>query len=63
MSVGVVPNSELAQNAGLELGVKNCIKVDDHMTTSDKDILAVGDAVQVKDYITGFGREYVFPVM
>ncbi|KNB45802.1 disulfide reductase [Blastocystis sp. subtype 4] len=54
MSVGVVPNSELARNAGLELGVKNCIKVDDHMTTSDKDILAVGDVVQVKDYITGF---------
>ena len=59
MSVGVVPNSELARNAGLELGVKNCIKVDDHMTTSAKDILAVGDVVQVKDYITGFGRRYV----
>lgn len=56
MSVGVVPNSELAQDAGLELGVKKCIKVDDHMMTSDKDILAVGDAVQVKDYVTGFGR-------
>ena len=53
MSVGVVPNSEIAQAAGLELGVKNTIKVDDQLYTSDKDILAVGDAIQVKDYLTG----------
>lgn len=53
MSVGVVPNSELARNAGLELGVKGSIKVDDRMCTSDKDILAVGDVVQVKDFVTG----------
>lgn len=54
MSVGVLPNSELAKAAGLELGVKGCIKVDDHMQTSDPDIYAVGDAIQVKDYVTGF---------
>lgn len=53
MSVGIVPNSELAKDAGLELGVRNTIKVDQTMKTSDDDIYAVGDAVQVKDYVTG----------
>ena len=54
MSVGVVPNSELAKAAGLELGIKGCIKVNDHLQTSDPDIYAVGDVIQVKDYVTGF---------
>lgn len=53
MSIGVRPNSELAKQAGLELGIRNTIKVDEHMKTSDDDIYAVGDAIQVKDYVTG----------
>ena len=53
LSIGVTPNSELAKDAGLELGVKGTIKVDATMKTSDDDIYAVGDAIQVKDYVTG----------
>lgn len=53
MSIGVVPNSELAKEAGLELGIRDTIKVDQYMKTSDDDIYAVGDAIQVKDYVTG----------
>ena len=53
LSIGVTPNSERAKDAGLELGVKGTIKVDATMKTSDDDIYAVGDAIQVKDYVTG----------
>jgi len=53
MSVGVVPESELAKNAGLSLGIRNTIKVDDYLTTSDPDIYAVGDAINITNYITG----------
>lgn len=52
MAVGVTPESELAQAAGLELGVKGAIVVDEHMCTSDPAIYAVGDAVQVKNFVT-----------
>lgn len=47
MSVGVRPNSELAAAAGLELGERGTIKVDENMQTSDPSIWAVGDAVEV----------------
>ena len=53
LAVGVVPESELARAAGLELGPKGSIMVDSHMRTSDPDIYAVGDAVPVKDPVTG----------
>ena len=53
LSIGVVPETGLAQDAGLELGLKGSIVVDDHMLTSDPDIYAVGDAVQVRQYVTG----------
>ena len=53
LSIGVQPNSELAKDAGLELGIRNTIKVDETMKTSDENIYAVGDAIQVKDYVTG----------
>lgn len=53
MSVGVVPESELAKNAGLSLGIHNTIKVDEYLTTSDPDIFAVGDAINITNYITG----------
>lgn len=53
MAAGVRPNSKLAGNAGLELGPRGHIIVDDEMRTSDPDIYAVGDAIEVKDYMTG----------
>ena len=53
LAVGVVPESELAKAAGLELGPKGSIMVDSHMRTSDPDIYAVGDAVPVVDPVTG----------
>lgn len=53
VSVGVVPESTLAKDAGLNLGVKGAIKVSDNMQTSDEDIYAVGDAVEVKNFISG----------
>lgn len=52
-SLGVVPNSNLAKEAGLALGVQDTIVVDDHMRTSDENIYAVGDVVQVRDFVTG----------
>ena len=53
IALGVTPDSHLARDAGLELGVKGTIAVDDHMLTSDPDIYAVGDAVQVRNSVSG----------
>lgn len=53
LAIGVTPESHLARDAGLELGIKGAIAVNDRMETSVPDIYAVGDAVQVKHYITG----------
>jgi NADPH-dependent 2,4-dienoyl-CoA reductase/sulfur reductase-like enzyme len=53
VALGVSPDTALAKNAELELGVKGSIVVDEHMRTSDPDIYAVGDAVQVKNFVTG----------
>lgn len=53
MAVGVVPESRLAKEAGLELGLKGAISVDPHMMTSDSDIYAVGDAVEVTHFVSG----------
>lgn len=53
MAVGVRPASNLAREAGLELGPRGGIKVDPHMCTSDPDIYAAGDMVEVIDTITG----------
>jgi NADPH-dependent 2,4-dienoyl-CoA reductase/sulfur reductase-like enzyme/rhodanese-related sulfurtransferase len=53
LGIGVRPENWLAKNAGLEIGERGGIRVDEHMRTSDPDIFAVGDAVEVKDYITG----------
>lgn len=52
MSIGVKPNSELAKAAGLELGARGHIKVDEFMRTSDESIYAAGDAVEVFDPVT-----------
>lgn len=56
LCAGVVPNSKLAKDAGLELGVRGCIAVNDKMQTSDPDIYAVGDAVEVTEFVTGQKR-------
>ena len=52
VSVGVSPENTLAKDAGLALGVKGAIAVSDNMQTSDEDIYAVGDAVEVKNFIS-----------
>eukprot|EP00775_Hariotina_reticulata_P002903 gene2903-3191_t len=51
--MGVRPETNLAKSAGLELGPRGGIKVDHHMRTSDPDIYAVGDAVEVQDWVSG----------
>lgn len=53
LSVGVRPESDLAQRAGLQLTDRGAIVTDSHMRTSAPDIYAVGDAVQVHDFVTG----------
>ena len=52
-AIGVTPDSHLASGAGLKTGMRGSIVVDDHMRTSDPDIYAVGDAVQVTHGVTG----------
>lgn len=52
-SIGVKPETKLAKDAGLEIGMLGGIKVNEYMQTSDKDIYAVGDAVEVMNPITG----------
>lgn len=51
-AIGVLPESSLAKQAGLELGIKGAIKVDDHLRTSDPNIYAIGDAVQTTQYVS-----------
>ncbi len=52
MAIGVAPETTLARAAGLELGIKGSIVVNDRMETSVPDIYAVGDAVQIKNFVT-----------
>ncbi|KKO52335.1 CoA-disulfide reductase [Paenibacillus sp. DMB20] len=51
LSIGVRPENGLAVGAGLEVGDRGGIKVNEFMQTSDKSIYAIGDAVEVTDYI------------
>jgi NADPH-dependent 2,4-dienoyl-CoA reductase/sulfur reductase-like enzyme/rhodanese-related sulfurtransferase len=51
LSIGVSPDSRLARDAGLELGLGGSIKVDEYLFTSDPDILAVGDAIEVTNLV------------
>ena len=53
LAIGVTPDTGLAKEAGLELGIKGSIVVNERMETSVPDIYAAGDAVQVKHYVTG----------
>ena len=53
LAIGVTPDTALARAAGLELGIRDSIVVNDRMETSVPDIYAVGDAVQVRHAVTG----------
>lgn len=53
MAIGVRPENQLAKDADLDIGVTGGIKVNAYMQTSDESIYAVGDAVEVKDLMTG----------
>lgn len=53
LGLGVRPETGLARQAGLELGPTGGIRVNDHLQTSDPSIWAVGDAVEVRDAVTG----------
>ena len=55
MAIGVAPETTLAKDAGLELGIKGSIVVNDRMETSVPDIYAVGDAVQIRNFVTDTG--------
>ena len=52
LSIGIVPNTKIAIEAGIRTGIKNSIIVNEKMETSIKDIYAVGDAVEVNNFIT-----------
>ncbi len=52
LALGVRPDTTLAKSVGLEVGERGGIRVDDQMHTSDPDIFAVGDAIEVKDWVT-----------
>jgi len=54
LAIGVKPEVTLARAAGLEIGERGGIVVDDHLRTSDPDIFAVGDAIEVPDLVGGF---------
>ncbi|MFC1968215.1 FAD-dependent oxidoreductase [Chloroflexota bacterium] len=53
LAIGVRPETILARSAGLEIGERGGIRVNDRMQTSDEHIWAVGDAVEVRDFISG----------
>lgn len=53
LAIGVIPDTKIAKNAHLELGIKGSIVVNENMLTSDENIYAVGDAVEVKHFVTG----------
>jgi NADPH-dependent 2,4-dienoyl-CoA reductase/sulfur reductase-like enzyme/rhodanese-related sulfurtransferase len=53
LGVGVRPENKLAVEAGLEIGPRGGIRVNEHLQTSDPDIYAVGDAIEVKDFVLG----------
>lgn len=53
LAIGVRPETALAKMAGIEIGQRGGIRVDEQMRTSDPDIFAVGDVVEVKDFVTG----------
>jgi NADPH-dependent 2,4-dienoyl-CoA reductase/sulfur reductase-like enzyme/rhodanese-related sulfurtransferase len=53
LGVGVRPENQLAVEAGLEVGPRGGIRVNEFLQTNDRDIYAVGDAIEVKDFVFG----------
>ncbi len=53
LGVGVRPENKLAVEAGLDVGPRGGIRVNEHLQTADPDIYAVGDAIEIKDFVTG----------
>ncbi len=53
LAIGVTPDTALAKDAGFELGIKGSIVVNERMETSVSDVYAVGDAVQIKNFVMG----------
>jgi NADPH-dependent 2,4-dienoyl-CoA reductase/sulfur reductase-like enzyme/rhodanese-related sulfurtransferase len=53
LGIGVRPESGLAVEAGLEVGPRGGIRVNEHLQTNDPDIYAVGDAIEVTDFVLG----------
>jgi CoA-disulfide reductase len=53
LAIGVAPENKLAKEAGLELGLRGAIRVNERLQTADETIYAIGDAIEVKDYING----------
>lgn len=53
LAIGVTPENDLARNAGLQCSARGAIVTDNQMRTSDPDIYAAGDAVEVTDFVTG----------
>lgn len=53
LSIGVAPESKLAREAGLTLGLRGAVSVNEWQQTSDSDIYAVGDAVETRDRVAG----------
>lgn len=51
LSIGVKPNSDLAREAGLRLNARGGVIVDEYLRTSDPDIYAVGDVIEVEDFV------------
>ena len=60
LAVGVRPNVQLAKDAGLEIGETGGVWVDEHMRTSDPDIYAGGDCVEVPNIVSG--RPFLYPM-
>jgi NADPH-dependent 2,4-dienoyl-CoA reductase/sulfur reductase-like enzyme/rhodanese-related sulfurtransferase len=53
LAVGVRPENQLAIDAGLEVGPRGGIRVNEYLQSSDPDIFAVGDAIEVRDFVSG----------
>jgi len=60
LAIGVKPNGEIAKNAGLAVNARGGIVVDEHLRTSDPAIYAVGDVIEVTDYV--FGDKTMIPL-
>lgn len=54
LAIGVKPESKLAREAGLELGERGTVRVNEYLQTSDPNIYSVGDVIEVVDFVNGY---------